>query len=330
MNIDYYDYLCCPNCNGSLNLTVNKKNKIGIQEGSLSCNNCSNTYPIIDYIPRFVDFDNYSSNFGFEWNLLGYLKSDSYTKKDFTKNTILIRTGWAEEFFKDKLILVCGCGPGNDSEALLKMGAKVIAFDYSNSVKLAFNKNGKNPNFLVVQANIFKIPLKLNLFDIVFCHRVIQHTPNPELAFYSMVKHIKIGGNIFLHSYGLTPRSRINYHYILRFITKRINYYLTYKVLEKTGPFLYELVGMLKNQKNRLYSIILRFIPFENFKTVLAGSNLTEREKYLLTLLNVFDRLTPKYDNPNTVMEILNWFKKKDLKGIQIRGINPVLIVAKK
>lgn len=311
-------------------MSVKIKNEIGIQEGTLNCNNCSKYYPIYDYIPRFVELNNYSSNFGFEWNLLGYLKSDSYTKKDYTKNTILIRTGWSEEFFKDKLILVCGCGPGNDSEALLKMGAKVIAFDYSSSIRLAFKKNGRNPNFLVLQADIYNIPLKLSLFDIVFCHRVIQHTPNPEQAFYSMVKHIKIGGNIFLHSYGLTPRSRINYHYILRFITKRINYNITYKLLEKTGPFFYELVGRLKKPKSKLFSILLRFIPFENFKTVLAGSNLTDREKYLLALLNVFDRLTPKYDNPNTVMEIIKWFKKEDLKKIQVTGINPVLVIAEK
>ena len=262
--------------------------------------------------------------------MFGYLRADSYTKKDFNRNTILIRTDWSEEFIKNKLILVCGCGAGNDSEALLKMGAKVVAFDYSNSVEKAFQKNGRNPNYFIFQADIYNIPVKLDLFDIVFCHRVIQHTPNPEEAFYSIVKHIKKGGNIFLHSYSLTPRSRINYHYILRVITKRMNYKITYKLLEIIGPFLYKLVGRLKKQKGRIFSILLRFIPFENYSSTLRGSNLTEREKYQFAFLNVFDMLTPKYDNPNTVREIIRWFKNENLKDIHVRGINPVLIKAVK
>ena len=208
------------------------------------------------------------------------------------------------------------------------MGAKVIAFDYSNSVEKAFQKNGKNPNYFVFQADISNIPLKAGQFDIVFCHRVIQHTPNPEQAFYSIVEQLKKGGHIFLHSYGKTPRSQINYHYILRPITKRMNYNITYKLLKIIGPFLYRLVGRFKKQQGRIFSILLRFIPFENYLSTLLGSNLTEREKYQFAFLNVFDILTPKYDNPNTVMEIIRWFKNKDLKKIHVRGINPVLVKA--
>jgi len=210
------------------------------------------------------------------------------------------------------------------------MGAKVVAFDYSNSVDEAFKKNGENPNFFLVQADIYNIPFLITFFDIVFCHRVIQHTPNPEEAFYSIAKYIKEGSKIFLHSYGLTPRSRINYHYLYRFITKRLNYQIIYNLLKITGPFLYKLVGILKKQKGKLFRLLLKMIPFENYRKTLEGTNLTAREKYLFALLNVFDMLTPKYDNPNTVKEVYKWFINENLKGIQIRGINPVLIVANK
>ena len=54
MNRDYYRYLCCPKCEGELDLEIIADDETGIEVGDLTCRDCRLVYPIIDYIPRFV------------------------------------------------------------------------------------------------------------------------------------------------------------------------------------------------------------------------------------------------------------------------------------
>lgn len=332
INKNYYEYLCCPICKNSLDLIIDNEDKIGVKVGKLRCNGCSKSFPIIDYIPRFIEQENYALNFGFQWNKFSKLRSDRYNNTTNVSNTILLRTKWNKEHLKGKLLLECGCGAGNDTEVLLDLGANVITFDYSNSVEAAFVNNVNSPNLLIFQGDINNIPLKENLFDIVYCHRVIQHTPNPENAFYSILKHLKEGGELFLHSYGLNSWNFFHYHYILRPITKRINYQIIFRVLKVIGPIFYRIVGLVQKFKKykKLKEFLIRMIPFDNLDYALINSQLTKKEKYYFSLLHVFDRLTPKYDNPSSPTTVLKWLLNKNLKRIKIRGLNPVIVTAYK
>ena len=239
INKNFYEYLCCPECNSPLELTILIENNYGIKSGNLSCKNCSLNFPIINYIPRFVKSNNYSLSFGYEWLKYGKLRSDRYNNTSLIRKTILKRTGWTEGHLKDKLLLECGCGAGNDTEVLLDLGANVISFDYSNSVEIALENNKSNSNSLILQADIYKIPLKKEIFDIIYCHRVIQHTPNPEAAFYSIVKNIEKNCEIFLHSYDFCVWDLFHYKYILRPLTKRINHRKTHILLKIIGPIFF-------------------------------------------------------------------------------------------
>lgn len=294
----------------------------------LKCVKCRKTYPIRNYIARFVKMSNYATNFGFQWEKYNNLRSDKFNKTEKNRRIILKRTGWSENYIKGKLLLECGCGAGNDTETLLALGANVISFDFSNSVETALKNNEFHPNLLIFQGDIYNIPLKEELFDIVYCHRVIQHTPDPEAAFYSMRKYLKKKGVFFLHSYALNSWTKFHYHYILRIFTKRINFKITYKILQVIGPILYPIVGKVKKIKKFpfLKDILLRLIPFDNHS--LKNSSLTKKEKYYFSLLHVFDRLTPQYDNPNTVKTVINWFKKAGFINIKIKGNDPILVIA--
>ena len=284
INIESYKYLWCPKCRSSLKLIIINESKFGIKTGKLNCEKCSKSYSIINYIPRFVKNENYTSNFGFEWNTIGHIRSDRYNKTNSIRNTILYRTGWNPDNTKGKLILECGCGAGNDTEVLLDLGMKVIAFDYSNSVDMALLNNKLNRDLLIIQADIYNIPLKEEVFDIVYCHRVIQHTPNPETTFYSIIKHLKKSGEVFLHSYSLTPMNLLHYHYILRPFTKRINYSIVFKILKIIGPILYWLVGKIQEIKRFkvLKNILLRVIPFDNLDYTLTDSRLKKKKNIIL------------------------------------------------
>ena len=51
MKRDLMDILACPVCKGSLNLSVEKENDSEVIEGSLKCENCPETYPIVEFHP---------------------------------------------------------------------------------------------------------------------------------------------------------------------------------------------------------------------------------------------------------------------------------------
>ena len=48
------EILVCPECKGSLELTVDKQDGDEIVEGSLKCQQCGEVYPIQDTIPNML------------------------------------------------------------------------------------------------------------------------------------------------------------------------------------------------------------------------------------------------------------------------------------
>jgi len=307
-------------------LEVRADDDQGIRAGELACRACEIIYPIVDYIPRFVPQENYASSFAFQWERFAKLRSDRYNKSAIIRGTILRRSGWSADRFKGKLLLECGCGGGNDTEALLDLGANVVAFDYSGSVDVARRINLGRDNILIVQADIAKLPIRKRTFDIVYCHRVIQHTPNPERSFRSIVQRVADDGEMFLHSYSTRLSSMLHYKYVLRPITKRMSHEKVLRLLYRYGPFLYRLAGWVQDHHLKP---LRRVIPFDNLDGHLAkgDAQLTDRERFEYSLANVFDALTPEYDIPSSAESVCRWFEQAGYRMIDVRRKKPVVVV---
>ena len=87
------------------------------------------------------------------------------------------------------------------TEMLLKYGAIVRSFDYSNAVEVNAKNNGHYDNLILVQADIRKIPfVKLN-YDYVFCLGVLQHTPSLEESIKCLWEMVKPGGTLIIDNY---------------------------------------------------------------------------------------------------------------------------------
>jgi uncharacterized protein YbaR (Trm112 family) len=54
MKRELMDILVCPLCKGDLSLSVDKEEEGEIVEGSLTCQSCSEVYPINDTIPNML------------------------------------------------------------------------------------------------------------------------------------------------------------------------------------------------------------------------------------------------------------------------------------
>jgi SAM-dependent methyltransferase len=158
-------------------------------------------YPIIRGIPRFVDAENYSDDFGAQWNMFPKTQLDSFTGTSISESRLArcLRGNLAN--LKDKKVLEPGSGAGRFTEVLLKYGAIVNSFDFSSAVDANAINNGDHANLVLVQADIRKIPFPKASYDYVICLGVLQHTPNPEESIKSLWEMVKPGGALVVDHY---------------------------------------------------------------------------------------------------------------------------------
>ena len=218
MTPELLKYLCEPITKLPLRLVDCTFAKDGsIESGSLltSTGSC---YPIIDGIPRFVDFVKPSSveSFGNQWN---YFNFTSF-KENWLSHTVFNTFG-TTEVFSNKLIVDAGGGSGAQSKWFLEYGAKhVILMDLSISVNDVVKRNLAGlPNIDVIQCSIDAPPLRDQSIDgMIYCHNVIQHTPSVEKTAHALFKCISENGEFVfncysLNNYGLLRWLRFNLIY---------------------------------------------------------------------------------------------------------------------
>jgi SAM-dependent methyltransferase len=201
--------LCCPACGSDLNIhnSTDVADDGHIMSGELKCVGCAAVYPVVRGVPRFVPgvlSDQVASTvegFGYQWT----------TSEDTLKNTQFSSAETflhfiepvQREYFKDKLVLDAGCGAGRFTLLAQQFGAKgIVGADLSDSVDVAFRTTRACSNVLIVQADLFSLPLRQKSFDYAFSIGVLHHTANPHAAFDEVVKRVKQLGGMSAWVYG--------------------------------------------------------------------------------------------------------------------------------
>jgi SAM-dependent methyltransferase len=248
-------------------------------------------------IPRFTpDFSYSTGNFSKLREKHAELQLDSRNGTSDRMHTLLTRTQWPAEFFKGKLVLECGCGAGPDTEVLLKLGAKVVAVDIAG-VDIAAKNIGENPDVQFVQGSIMDLPFKKGAFDIVFCHRVLQHTPDPVRTLDHILQFVKPDGAVFVHSYARNFRQMFRWKYALLPLTRRMDPEKLYNTIRGYAPFAYRVTGAIRRIPGGKYFNHV-FIPFLNHRNVEVMKSLSDEQIMEHGIHNTFDALSPHYDEP--------------------------------
>lgn len=172
-----------------------------ISEGGSLKSESGHSYPIIQGIPRFVSAENYSNDFGDQWNRFPKTQLDSFTGFDHSEARLARCLRGNLKNLKGKKVLEAGSGAGRFTEILLKHGAIVHSFDYSNAVEANAKNNGDHENLVLVQADIRKIPFSKLSYDYVICLGVLQHTPSPEESIRSLWEMVRPGGVLVVDHY---------------------------------------------------------------------------------------------------------------------------------
>lgn len=313
MREEHLQYLACPGCGGGLSLAeVRARTDARVREGLLRCVGCGRDFPIVGHIPRFVPMENYATNFGFQWDRHGSTQLDSYSGTTISEERFFRSTEWPRSL-DGEVILEAGSGAGRFTQQAVKTGATVVSFDYSQAVEKNYLANGHLPNVLIVQGNIYEMPVPDGAFDRVFCLGVLQHTPDPRAAFHALLRPLKPGGHVAIDVYPRRWWTPLRTKYWVRPITRRIPTARLYRLIEGYIRVMWPVASQINRLPlgRKINSALL--ISDYRGKFPLDEEQLRE-----WAVLDTFDRLSPRYDKPQSLAGVREWFRAGGVRDVSV------------
>jgi uncharacterized protein YbaR (Trm112 family)/ubiquinone/menaquinone biosynthesis C-methylase UbiE len=346
MKRNLLEILCCPECQGQFEVhnAVDKNGET--VKGILRCVKCTASFPVENYIPRFVDKSNYSSSWGKLWLETGAIVRDSFTGVPFYYNAIHGVYSQENDSWKDghspfgfawptdltgETILEVGPGTGTCTEHLVNTGANLVCVEMSSAIDSFPEELLTRPNINVVQGDINDSILRDECFDRIWLFQVLQHTPSPLDTLVTMWRLLRMGGELAFTSY----KGHFNPWYY-RF-TKRIKderaWKLTAYLVPKLVPVKYRLQKANIPVVSRVLVKLLQPVDPRNiyFNTIEGRADeyvhgyLWNRnhDKDLLmkyVILNTFDRITPTHTNSADHQTIEQWARDAGFSSVRIWG----------
>lgn len=307
----------CPNCGSDNPFLYEKGNEF------IRCKKCESKFLFKNKIIRFSSYENYAESFGFQWNIFRKTQLDSFVNKSISRDRLYEATGWNTNL-KGQNILEAGSGAGRFTEILVKTEANIFTFDYSNAVEANYLNNGDSNNLKIFQGDINKIPFPNETFDHILCLGVLQHTPNPEKSFNSLVSKLKKGGYLYIDIYSNSFIHKIQWKYILRPVTKRIPKKTLFYIVKNLVPFLILPTILLKRL---LGSFGARLSPIKEFSEL----NLGKIHNKNWAILDTFDMYSPEHDHPKRKKDVEKWFLKQGFTEFNVfYGKNGIVARGKK
>lgn len=292
-----------------INHTELSKNGDSLQDSE------GNLFTVRNSIPRFVDSDNYAKAFGLQWKTHAKIQLDSYNKSQISLERLNRCLGYPVEQLKNKNVLEVGCGAGRFTEHLVKAGALVHSVDLSEAVEV--NKENMNGaiNHTVAQANVYHLPFPDDVFDVVICLGVIQHTPDPEKTIQCLFDKIKTGGKLVIDHYTYEWMYLIKPVLLYRFFLKRMKPQKSIQIVEKLVRFFFPIHW--KYKCNRWITFVLNrvspcYIYFKQFP------DMDKDFHFQLTRLDTYDGLTDYHKHLRSRKQIQKELQQLNAKSIEV------------
>jgi SAM-dependent methyltransferase len=322
----HLDLLACPVCGADLLLkeaTVRSEDRV--ESGMLGCSRCAETFPIVDHVPRFVPAENYARNFGYQWLQYAETQYDSWLGLDWGERRFRVTTGWPQDLSGEH-VLEAGCGAGRFTEVALASGATLVSFDFSSSVDVNQRRNGASPRLLVVQGDVFRPPVKAGRFDRVFCMGVLQHTPDPEAAFRSLLPFVVPGGAIAIDVYlKKGPWRWLTSYRRYRWFTRYLRVETVHAVSTAYVDALFPLAKRLW-RSGKVGRWIARYVLLMKDRFGRKGIEVTEKIQKDWLVLHLIDQLSAYHDKPQSIPEVRRWLEEASLEEVEVfHGGNGVI-----
>jgi 2-polyprenyl-3-methyl-5-hydroxy-6-metoxy-1,4-benzoquinol methylase len=277
--------------------------------------NCALIFPKKNGAYRIVSDNNYTENFGYQWNKFVGTQVDKASKLQISKTRFFAETNWDKEDLTGKNILEVGSGAGRFTQILLDhTNANVYSVDYSNAVEANFQNNGPNERLQLFQASIYEMPFAKAQFDKVLCLGVLQHTPDFEQSVKALIEMVKPGGQLVVDFYGVNGFwTKLHAKYMYRPFTKKMTHEKLYSLIENNIGWMIK--TSLFFSKIGLGKIFNRFIPICDIEGTLP-TDVPYQQLREWCVLDTFDMFSPEYDNPQKIKTVSSWFKKYGMDDV--------------
>ena len=320
MNDKYLQYLACPKCQGELKIhSIQDREGENIKSGKLACRSCNSFYDIVRQIPRFVPIENYASGFGFEWVKHAKTQYDGYSGINESEKRFFEETKW-DRNLEGQVILEVGSGSGRFTEHAASTGAIVLSMDYSYAVEANYSSNGNKDNVFIVQGDIYSMPFKKRIADKLFCFGVLQHTPDVRKAFKSLPPYLKPMGELVVDIYKKSFYDYFGLKYKIRRFTRNVEQEKLYNFVKKYVDFMWPVCSIIRK--------IPKIGPIINWSLLIPDYSRRGLKGDILkewAYLDAFDMLAPRYDSPQTLKTVLEWFMEAGLIDIDVKyGYNGI------
>ncbi|MGI8837269.1 MAG: class I SAM-dependent methyltransferase [Pyrinomonadaceae bacterium] len=201
---------------------------------------------------------------------------------------------------KAKWILDAGCGAGRFLDVASDSEAEVVGLDISSAIDAAGSNLGGRKNVHLVQASIYEPPFRSGAFDGCYCIGVVQHTPDPQRTMRTLPRLLRQGGRIAITAYERKPWTILYPKYWLRPLTKRIDQKKLLSGIRRAMPVLFPVTDVLFRLPlaGRLFMFA---IPVANY---VNERSMTREQRYDWAILDTFDMLSPRFDQPRTRQEV--------------------------
>lgn len=258
--------------------------------------------------------DGYNASFALQWNRFKTNQLDQVNGTELTQKRFA-ETGWEPASLRGELILEAGSGAGRFTRLMAENGAELVSVDYSSAIDANAETNGRYDNVAFMQCDIFDLPFERGRFQRVFCHGVLQHTPDPEGAFHKLVEMLRPGGKIsvdvYLKDWSVQTwkskylwrplTTRIAPDRLLAFLERFIPLWLPIDTFIKRIPLLGRYLGALVPCWNYFYT------------------DLSPEQKVQWAIMDTFDALSPAFDLPASVADVRRWFAEAGLMDVTVR-----------
>ena len=264
--------------------------------------------------------DGYAESFGDQWNRWRRVQLDSVTGKPLSRARLLEGTRWPEDLNR-QTVLELGCGAGRFTEVLLDAGAEVWAVDASSAVDAALANLGDHERLHLAQADLFDLPFEQGAFDRVLCLGVLQHTPDPRRAFLTASRY---GERIAADVYRRQPYvDRWSSKTVWRPLTRRLPRDLLRRIVEWYVPRWLPVDTRLARVP-KFGRFLTAIVPCWNYTGLYP---LDQDELVAWAVLDTFDALSPRYDEAQTLENVLEWVRDAELADADVRyGGNGIVV----
>jgi SAM-dependent methyltransferase len=313
LKLSLLSLLACPACGHSLDIVPESVEVSEVIEGSLVCQGCACTFPIIRGVPRVLrktlnaEQKATADAFGYEWT--HYSTLTDADRKEF----LAWISPLAPAEFKDKVVLDAGCGKGRHIFLAAQFGARtVVGVDLSDAVEAAFRNTRHLSNVHVIQADILDLPFK-NLFDLAYSIGVIHHLPVPKSGFLSLCSHVKPGGRVSTWVYGKEGNLWIEklVDPIRKNITSRLPRLTTRCLCFFPAAILFTGLKLLYRPAKK-HGWLKKLLPYSDYLCSISDYSYSEN------FWNVFDQLVAPTAFYHSKDEVVDWFKTAEASHVEI------------